>query len=100
MRFLSLLTAARHSIPRVFPLMRDSRVPLWLKAATGLLAVLIVSPLDLFGDIPVLGIFDDAALLALLASAFVVLAQRMRERLAMPHGEPRVVTPAHTPLPE
>jgi hypothetical protein len=81
MYFLRLLGAARLSIPRVFPLMRDRAVPFWLKATCVGLALLIVSPLDVFGDIPVLGLFDDAALLALLASGFVLLAENLRERL-------------------
>jgi uncharacterized membrane protein YkvA (DUF1232 family) len=98
MHFLRLLGAARLSIPRVFPLMRDRAVPFWLKAACVGLALLIVSPLDIFGDIPVLGLFDDAALLALLASAFVLVAENLRERLLVrveplvPRGA-RVVNP-------
>lgn len=92
MHFLRLLGAARLSLPRVFPLLRDRSVPLWLKAAGVVLALLIVSPLDLFGDIPVLGVFDDAALLALLASAFVLLAENLRGRTLV-RVEPRVVNP-------
>ena len=77
MHFLRLLGAARLSLPRVFPLLRDRAVPLWLKAACVVLALLIVSPLDLFGDIPVLGLFDDAA-----------SARAARERLRSAGGEP------------
>lgn len=51
--------------------MRHARVPLALKLGTLFAALLIVSPLDIFGDIPVLGVLDDAMLLALLATLFV-----------------------------
>lgn len=57
-------------------LMRSPRVPLPLKLVTGLLALLILSPLNILGDIPVLGLFDDVALLSLLAGWFVGLASR------------------------
>ncbi|HET7814269.1 MAG TPA: hypothetical protein VFL13_07830 [Candidatus Baltobacteraceae bacterium] len=57
--------------------MRDERVPAVLKGGTALLGVLIISPLDVFGDIPVLGVLDDAVLLTLLCSAFVMLATRL-----------------------
>jgi uncharacterized membrane protein YkvA (DUF1232 family) len=70
------LLAARTAIVRTVPLMRDARVPLALKAGAGLLALLVVSPVDVFGDIPVLGMLDDAALLSLLCMGFVHLAGR------------------------
>lgn len=56
--------------------MRDARVPFALKGLTFGLAILIVSPIDLFGDIPVLGLLDDAALLSLLCYLFVRFASR------------------------
>lgn len=68
----------------MLPLMRDGRVPLAMKCGTGLLALLIISPIDIFGDIPVLGLLDDAVLLALLCSAFVWLATRMLEKNVTP----------------
>jgi uncharacterized membrane protein YkvA (DUF1232 family) len=74
MRPLQLVLAARTAIVRTFPLMRDARVPLVLKAAACVAAVLVVSPLDLFGDIPVLGMLDDVALLSLLCMLFVHFA--------------------------
>ncbi len=63
--------AAKTAIVRTFPLMRDTRVPLVLKAIAGLVALLVISPLDLFGDIPILGMLDDVALLTLLCMWFV-----------------------------
>jgi len=98
MNLLRLLGAARLAVPRVFPLMRDRAVPFWLKAACVGLALLILSPLDIFSDIPVIGLLDDAALLAMLASAFVLVAENLRTRLLVrvepqaPRGA-RVVNP-------
>jgi uncharacterized membrane protein YkvA (DUF1232 family) len=79
-RILRLFAATRRSLPRVFPLMRDAAVPMWLKAAAVVAALLIISPLDLLGDIPILGLLDDAALLLLACSLFVTLAERLRAR--------------------
>ncbi len=57
-------------------MMRSPRVPAHLKIIAGLLALLIVSPLNILGDIPLLGIFDDVALLGILAGWFVSAAAR------------------------
>lgn len=64
--------------------MRDERVPGGLKAITAVLALLIISPLDIFGDIPVLGLFDDAVLLTLLCMFFVWLAGQSVEKNVTP----------------
>jgi len=58
----------------IIRLYRDVRVPAWLKMAGLAAAVLIVSPLDPFADIPFLNVFDDAALLMLAAKMFLGLA--------------------------
>lgn len=79
---------------RVLPLLRDSRVPGALKIGTGALALLIISPLDIFGDIPVLGMLDDAVLLTLLAMGFVALAARFIAQPVM-----RNVTPTESASP-
>jgi len=76
MNLFRTLVRAKTSLLRVVPMLRDERVPGHLKWGAGALALLIVSPLDLFGDIPVLGLLDDAALLSILAVAFVALATR------------------------
>jgi len=55
-------------------LYRDARVPMWLKMAGLAAAVLIISPLDPFADIPVLNMLDDVALLMFAAKMFVGLA--------------------------
>jgi uncharacterized membrane protein YkvA (DUF1232 family) len=73
--------------------MRDERVPLWLKVLTLAAAVVVVSPLDVFGDIPILGLLDDAALLLLLVNLFVLLAERAVFGRASGRRAPRVVSP-------
>ncbi|HEY0798421.1 MAG TPA: hypothetical protein VGD50_04680 [Candidatus Baltobacteraceae bacterium] len=91
MNLLRIVSLARTSLPRLWPLMRDERVPLWLKAGTVVSAVLIISPLDIFSDIPILGLFDDFTLLALVGTLFVRLASmlaRKRDEASM-----RVVGP-------
>lgn len=56
--------------------MRHPGVPLHLKLITGGLALLIISPLNVLGDIPFFGLFDDIGLLALLAGWFTGAAGR------------------------
>jgi uncharacterized membrane protein YkvA (DUF1232 family) len=68
---MRILLAAKHAIFRTVPLMRDARVPTALKLTTAAFALLVISPIDIFSDIPVLGAFDDAALLTLLCMWFV-----------------------------
>ena len=76
MKLVRLFLAAKTAIFRTVPLMRDSRVPAPLKLIAAALAVLVISPIDLFGDIPVLGALDDVALLTLLCMWFVSQATR------------------------
>jgi uncharacterized membrane protein YkvA (DUF1232 family) len=71
-----MFNAVRHKLPRVIPLMRDARVPMWAKFLAILAAVLVLSPIDLLGDIPVLGLFDDAALLLFVVHLFVTFAEK------------------------
>ncbi len=79
-----VLFSAMKNFRRVMPLMRDLRVPFGLKAGTVAMALLIISPLDIFGDIPILGLLDDAVLLTLLAMLFVKIAARAIERNVTP----------------
>jgi uncharacterized membrane protein YkvA (DUF1232 family) len=74
-RFFRLLRAWR-SFGSALRLMRHPGVPLYLKLFTGAAALLIISPLNILGDIPLLGLFDDVALLALLAGWFTGVASR------------------------
>jgi uncharacterized membrane protein YkvA (DUF1232 family) len=71
MGLLRLLLTSRRTLARAFALARDSRVPLRLKLLALAGVLFILSPLNLLGDIPLLGLLDDAALLAMLASWFV-----------------------------
>lgn len=70
MALLTTLLKAKRGLFSVLPLMRDTRVPLALKLITGAIAVVIVSPVDLLGDIPILGVLDDGVLLTLLCMWF------------------------------
>jgi len=49
LRYISVVRAA---LPRLLPLMRDQRVPQWLKAGTVVGAVLIISR-SIVRDIPI-----------------------------------------------
>ena len=80
MRLMRLFLVAKTAVLRTIPLVRDTRVPLSLKLVAAAIALLVISPVDLFSDIPVLGALDDAALLTLLCIWFV--------RQASKHVEP------------
>ncbi|HTV74826.1 MAG TPA: hypothetical protein VME66_14105 [Candidatus Acidoferrales bacterium] len=96
MNVLRIISIARSSLPRVIPLMRNRRVPTWLKGATIVAGLLVVSPLDIFGDIPILGLLDDFTLLALLTTLFVNIASALLRR--QDAGESmRVVGPVSLP---
>ncbi len=61
-------------------------MPLRLKLIALGLALFIISPLNILGDIPLLGIADDVALLALLINWFVRTAER-HETTTLEGGE-------------
>ena len=71
MGFLKLLMTSRQNLGRAIALVQHPRVPLRLKLMTLAAVLFILSPLNILGDIPFLGIVDDAALLALLLGWFV-----------------------------
>ncbi len=54
-----------------YALMRDSRVPLWQRAAAVSLVGLILSPIDLPGNIPVIGQFWDFTLAVAVLDTFI-----------------------------
>ena len=87
MKILRLLFAAKTAIFRTVPLLRDARVPVSLKLVAAAIGLLIISPVDLFGDVPALGALDDAALLTLLCIWFVSQAARHIEPVRV-HGHP------------
>lgn len=76
MGFLKLLLTSRKSLGRIPALIQSARVPMRLKLTALALALFILSPLNILGDIPLLGIVDDVALLALLINWFVRTAER------------------------
>jgi uncharacterized membrane protein YkvA (DUF1232 family) len=78
MGFLRLIRFARlrHSFMAAFRLLRSPRVPVRLKLTAAVVALLILSPLNVLGYIPFIGLFDDVALLGLLAGWFVRAAGR------------------------
>ncbi len=67
-------------------LVRSSRVPVRLKCAVLVLALLIVSPLNVLGDVPFLGWLDDVALMALLLGWFARAAAAYDEPLTIEAG--------------
>jgi uncharacterized membrane protein YkvA (DUF1232 family) len=68
---MKLFWALRKNAMRVARLFLDRRVHPGLKLLTALAGIIIVSPVDLFADVPGLGVVDDTLLLALLAWIFV-----------------------------
>jgi len=78
MGLLKLLLTSRRNAVRAYALVRDARVPLRLKLLALAALLFILSPLNILGDIPLLGIADDAVLIGLLLSWFV--------RTASPYG--------------
>ncbi|HEV2908882.1 MAG TPA: hypothetical protein VGX02_06365 [Candidatus Eremiobacteraceae bacterium] len=93
---LSLVSAARWALQ--FPktallasrLFLDTRVPSMLKLGVAAAALVIISPVDLLGDIPLMGPIDDIALLMLLVTFFVKLspANVVREHQANVGADP------------
>jgi uncharacterized membrane protein YkvA (DUF1232 family) len=57
-----------------YALIRDERIPIWQRGTVLGLLVLIFSPLDVVGDIPVIGQFWDFTLSVVVLDAFVSLA--------------------------
>jgi uncharacterized membrane protein YkvA (DUF1232 family) len=59
-------------------LLRDARVPLWLRAAIPALVLYLALPLDIIPDfIPILGYLDDLLVIALVAGALVRFTPRV-----------------------
>ena len=79
------------TLQRALELIRDARVPLALKLAALGAALFVLSPLNILGDIPLLGIADDAALLAGVASLFVRFAESSLGRNVTPPANPPAV---------
>lgn len=84
MSLIRTLFFARRSLTRIVPLMRDERVPISLKIAACVLALLVFTPLNILGYIPIIGFFDDAALLMFISTWFVGAATKHIERNVTP----------------
>jgi uncharacterized membrane protein YkvA (DUF1232 family) len=91
MGLLTMLLHSRRQLARLPELLRSTRVPGRLKITALVLALLIISPLNILGDIPLLGIVDDAALLAVLLNWFVGTAERYIATETIPGDD--LVTP-------
>ena len=90
LRFFRLFRAWR-SFGTALRLMRDRGVPLHLKLIAAAAALVIISPLNILGDIPFFGLFDDVALLALLAGWFTGAAARYASAVTIEGELVRVV---------
>ncbi len=73
--------------------MRDPAVPALAKLVTVAAAGLIISPLDLLGDIPILGQIDDVILLGFVVHLFVKFSERVLAKTTVIHN----ITPQPTP---
>jgi uncharacterized membrane protein YkvA (DUF1232 family) len=80
MRILRFFFTIRHTLGRAVALMQDPNVPRRLKITAAALGLLIVSPLNILGDIPLIGMVDDVALLGFLLQWFIRSAERAQAR--------------------
>lgn len=70
------------TVQRALVLARDARVPMHLKLGALAATIFVLSPLNILGDIPLLGLADDAAMLAGVAALFVRFAESSMLRTA------------------
>lgn len=67
----------RRKVAFLKSLLKDPRVPLWIKTLPFLLAAYLALPIDLVPDfIPVLGFLDDVAMFLLVAAAVIRFTPR------------------------
>lgn len=57
-----------------FALFRDTRVPLWQRTGVLGLIALLLSPIDVIADIPVVGQFWDLSMVVVILDAFIQTA--------------------------
>ena len=84
MKLLRTLFFARRKLMAVLPLIRDERVPLSLKGLAIFLGLLVFTPVNFLGYIPIVGLFDDAALLMFISTWFVNEATKHTVRNVSP----------------
>ena len=71
------LAALVNRLRLVFRLLRDPRVPVYLKVIPFLSLIYVAMPIDLIPDmIPVLGQLDDLGIVALGVEAFIMLSPK------------------------
>ena len=79
-RLTMLWTLVRGDARRLWFALRHPAAPTWLKVASGLIVLYVISPIDLIPDaIPILGVLDDIVLVPL---AMRFLLQRLPAALA------------------
>ena len=76
MKLARLLFGAKTAIFRTLPLIRDTRVPVSLKLVAAAIGLLIVSPVDVFSDVPRARRSRRCSILALLCMWFVRQASK------------------------
>ena len=71
-KFAALYALVRQDIHTLWHALRHPERPAWLRPSVALLALYLVSPIDLIPDVlPVIGIVDDLVLIPLLISWIV-----------------------------
>ncbi|MDP2006509.1 MAG: DUF1232 domain-containing protein [Rubrivivax sp.] len=87
-RLAMLWALVRGDARRLWLALRHPQSPGWLKLAVALMALYLLSPVDLVSDfIPVLGLVDDLVLLPL-AMRFVLNRLPAAVRADIGHGQP------------
>jgi len=75
---ISLWTAAKRQARLVFELMRDRRVPIWMRLIPLVGIVYLLSPIELMPDITLLpfGILDDLVVIVVCLTIFLAIAPK------------------------
>ena len=73
---LGAVMTLRKQLALNLALLRDPRVPMWLKVAAVGGAAFTLSPLNILGDIPFIGVADDVAMLGIISQAMIHLAPK------------------------
>jgi uncharacterized membrane protein YkvA (DUF1232 family) len=86
-RFTLLWTLVRGDARRLWFALRHPAAPTWLKVGTALIALYVLSPIDLIPDVvPVLGVVDDLVLVPLAIRWLLARLPREIAEAAAAHG--------------
>jgi len=87
-RLTVLWVLVRGDARRLWYALRHPDAPVWLKPATAMLLLYLVSPLDLMPDaLPIIGLVDDLVLLPLAVGwMLAMLPGSLREEIAVRFG--------------